>query len=100
MSESVWVWATAKDCDLICDPNAAEGVCVEVCGSCYHRGPCGHLKSGPLPVIKLISKGFDSTGALTIQNSCTPTQDHAGIRLRLLPGAMPGAVALLSWAQS
>lgn len=52
----VWAWAAAKDHDLVCGPDGAVGVRVDVHGS------CGHPQSVPLPGTNLMSKGCAPTG--------------------------------------
>ena len=46
--DDVRVWAAAKYVRAQ-GPEEAVVVCVDVCGSCYHRGPCGCPEAGPPP---------------------------------------------------
>lgn len=75
----IWASTVSKGHYLVLDPEAAIGVCVDICGYCYHQGPCGHLESGPLPVTKSMSRYAPPIGAM-------PIQGHGDIWPTLLPG--------------
>lgn len=55
-------------------------ICVDVCGSGCHQGPCGFLGTGPPPRDMLVSEGHVVTGIMPIWVACAATWNRGDIQ--------------------